>query len=115
MSDRITPEDLLARIESGRSLAVLDVRSDREFADGHVPGATHIPFWLISKRIADIPAGKEDEVVVYCGHGPRAILARRTLRKHGFTRVVFLEGHFSKWRTHGRREERGDERRIKPR
>lgn len=106
MSARITADELLARIESGAGPAILDVRSEREFADGHVPGAANVPFWLISRKIAEIPAGRDEELVVYCGHGPRAILAARTLRKRGFTRVVFLEGHFSKWRTNGRPEER---------
>jgi rhodanese-related sulfurtransferase len=34
------------------------------------------------------------------------MIAGRTLRKHGFTHLVFLDGHFSKWRSAGLREER---------
>jgi rhodanese-related sulfurtransferase len=71
-----------------------------------VPGAVHVPFWSVGKRIDDLPANKDDELVVYCGHGPRAMIAGRMLRKHGFTRLVFLAGHFSKWRSAGLREER---------
>ena len=105
MSDHISPDALLARIAMGTPPAILDVRTEREFADGHVPGATHVPFWQVSKRLAAIPASKDDELIVYCGHGPRALIAGRSLRKHGFTRVVYLEGHFSKWRSGGFREE----------
>ena len=105
MSHHITPDALLARIARGTPPAILDVRTEREFADGHVPGATHVPFWRVSKRLAAIPASKHDELIVYCGHGPRALIAGRCLRKHGFTRVVYLEGHFSKWRSGGFREE----------
>jgi rhodanese-related sulfurtransferase len=106
VSDHISPDALLARIAMGTKPAILDVRTEREFADGHVPGATHVPFWQVSKRLGAIPASKEDELIVYCGTGPRAMIAGRSLRKHGFTRVVYLEGHFSRWRSGGFREER---------
>jgi rhodanese-related sulfurtransferase len=106
MSEQITAERLLALIGSGAAPVILDVRSDREYAAGHVPGAAHLPFWQISKRASTIPANKDRELVVYCGHGPRAMIAGRALRKQGFTRVVYLKGHFSQWRSEGRREER---------
>ena len=107
MKDRIAARMLLARIVAGAAPAILDVRTGREFADGHVPGAVHVPFWQVGRRIDVIPARKDQELVVYCGHGPRAMIAGRTLRKHGFTHLVFLDGHFSKWRSAGLREERG--------
>ena len=106
MTDRIAARALLARIMADAAPPILDVRTAREFAKGHVPGAVNVPFWAVGKRIDAIPADKDDELVVYCGHGPRAMMARRTLRKHGFTHLVFLEGHFSKWRSAGLREER---------
>lgn len=101
----MTADDLEARMRAGTAPTILDVRSAREFARGHVPGAVHIPFWRVSARIADVPAGTRDELVVYCGHGPRARIAARALRRHGFTRLVYLDGHFSTWRREGRREE----------
>jgi len=106
VTGRIGARTLLARIASGAAPAILDVRTEREFANGHVPGAVHVPFWKVGKRIDVIPASKDDELIVYCGHGPRALIAGRTLRKHGFTHLVFLDGHFSKWRSAGLREER---------
>ena len=106
MRDRIAARTLLARIAAGAAPVILDVRSAREFADGHVPGAVHVPFWAVGTRIEAIAADKDEELVVYCGHGPRAMIAGRTLRRRGFTRLVFLDGHFSKWRSAGLREER---------
>jgi phage shock protein E len=106
VTDRIAARTLLARIAAGAAPVILDVRSAREFADGHVPGAVHVPFWAVGTRIEAIAANKDEELVVYCGHGPRAMIAGRTLRRRGFTRLVFLDGHFSKWRSEGLREER---------
>lgn len=103
--ERIRAEALLARMESGAAPVILDVRSRAEFARGHVPGARHIPFWRISRRIRELSLPPDAELVVYCGHGPRAVIAGQALRRHGFTRIRYLEGHFSKWRGAGLREE----------
>lgn len=103
---RISASRLLASIDAGDAPVILDVRSRAEFVAGHVPGARHIPFWRVSRRIGElaIPAGAE--LVVYCGHGPRAVFAAGALRRRGYTRITYLEGHFSKWRTAGLREEK---------
>ena len=103
--DRITADALLARIESGAAPVILDVRSRAEFANGHVPGARHMPFWRISRRSGELSLPHDTEVVVYCGHGPRAVMAAGALRRKGFTRITYLEGHFSRWRAAGLREE----------
>ena len=107
MSHTINASTLLQQMASGTAPVIVDVRSEREFRDGHVPGAVNVPFWHVSSNLAAIHSAKDHDLVVYCGHGPRAMIAGRALRKHGFTRVVYLKGHFSKWRSEGRREERG--------
>lgn len=104
-SRRIAAADLLAQIDDGTAPIVLDVRSRVEFVRGHVPGALHVPFWM-PWRLRTLAASREDPVVVYCGHGPRAQLAGRVLEKDGFTSVRYLAGHFSGWRRAGLREER---------
>lgn len=100
----ITPTALLAQIEAGTAPTILDVRSRREFVNGHVPGARHIPFWILPARTSEIPASQADPIVVYCGHGPRAYMAGAALRLSGFRRVVYLEGHMLQWRQAGLRE-----------
>ena len=94
----ITAADLHTRIEEGRAPAILDVRSEGEFAAGHVPGAVNIPFQRVDSRVADVPARPDDLLVVYCGHGPRAWMAARALRAHGFSDVIYLKGHWSAWK-----------------
>ena len=107
LPSHITGITLLAQIEAGNAPAVLDVRSEREFADGHVPGALHIPFWALPTRMSEISTSRAAPVVVYCGHGPRAYLAGAALRVSGFRRVVYLEGHMMKWRQAGLRQDVG--------
>ena len=101
----ITPSELLARIERGDAPTILDVRSALEYRHGHVPGAVHVPFWTIGAHLDDIHAKPQDELVVYCGHGPRAWRAGNVLKRRGFTNVVYLQGHMHGWRQAGLRED----------
>jgi len=101
----MTGSDLIARISAGTAPTILDVRSHREFASGHVPGALNVPFRELLRRVPAIPLSVDDPLVVYCRFGPRAWLAGAALRRHGFRRVEYLEGHMSEWQRAGLREE----------
>ena len=78
-------------------LVVLDVRSAFEYRRGHVPGAIHFPFWAIAFRPLRPPSWSAP-MVVYCGHGPRAWIARWLLQWRGAEHVCLLEGHMAGWR-----------------
>jgi outer membrane protein assembly factor BamB len=94
----ISPESLMAQITDGTAPVVLDVRSRKEFDAGHVPGAIHVPFWRIGSRWRTLIGMRENAVVLYCGHGPRAYIAGAVLKRRGFTQVTYLEGHMRKWK-----------------
>jgi len=104
---RITPRELLARIEAGTAPPVLDVRSRAEYEQGHVPGARHLPFWSVVVRREEVSALGEGPVVVYCGDGPRAEMAALALRLGGVRHVQLLEGHMRGWTRTGLPEEGG--------
>ncbi|HVQ17343.1 MAG TPA: MFS transporter, partial [Vicinamibacterales bacterium] len=46
---------LLGQIDSNTAPTILDVRSVKEFADGHVPGALNIPFESVGARAHELP------------------------------------------------------------
>ena len=102
----ISPAALLDRIGRGEAPAIVDVRSPGEFAGGHVPGAVNIPFASVLAQPDLVPAPTSEPVVVYCGHGPRAWLAGKALRRRGYARVIYMRGHMAAWRRAGLREER---------
>jgi rhodanese-related sulfurtransferase len=94
----IAPEALLHRIDRRDTVTVIDVRTAREFAAGHVPGAVNIPFQRIATGATEVAAAKHADVIVYCGHGPRAWIAGAALRRAGFRSVTYLRGHWAGWR-----------------
>jgi rhodanese-related sulfurtransferase len=42
----------------GEGPVVIDVRSEEEYAAGHIPGALHIPASELGSRLDEIPAGR---------------------------------------------------------
>lgn len=78
---------------------VLDVRSRAEFDAGHVPGSVNFPFWKLI--FSTPPVSPEHGVIVYCGHGPRAEIAKALLAVRGVQQVACLAGHWSGWKRAG--------------
>lgn len=96
----IAAAELLQRISADDAPLILDVRSDAEFASGHVPGAINIPHNEVAARLAEL-GDREGEVVVYCESGRRAARALSLLGEAGFTRLRHLSGDMAGWRGAG--------------
>lgn len=60
---------------------LLDVRSEKEYAQDHVEGAIHIPLDKLRASVPQLPAHRD--IFVYCGVGQRAYNAVRLLRMRG--------------------------------
>lgn len=76
---------------------VLDIREDKEYAEGHLPRARHIPLRQLSDKLGELAKWKEKPVLVTCRSGARAGAACRLLRASGFTQVVQLKGGITAW------------------
>jgi NADPH-dependent 2,4-dienoyl-CoA reductase/sulfur reductase-like enzyme/rhodanese-related sulfurtransferase len=68
---------------------ILDVRSQTEWDNWHLPEAMHIPVAELRRRIAEVPKGRP--VYVLCRSGFRSYLAATILRHNGFE-APFLSG-----------------------
>lgn len=80
---------------------VLDVREDKEWAEGHIPNARHIPMAQLSKRLAELDKLKDKPIVVSCRSGYRSASVCRTLKKNGFENVHNLAGGILAWEQAG--------------
>lgn len=82
---------------------VVDVREDREWQQGHIPGAIHVPLGQIGNRMNELEANKggDKPLVVACQSGNRSAMAAVRLRKAGFESVYNLEGGTAAWRQAG--------------
>jgi rhodanese-related sulfurtransferase len=71
----------------------LDVRQDREHADGHVPGVTHLELGRLAEAADRL--GAVDAVM--CGHGERAATAASILERAGRPGVAVVVGGPDDW------------------
>ena len=107
-ANEMTPRELHALIQSGKSPVIVDVRSGAEYRAGHIAGARHVPFWSAFWKADTLPVSGHDPVVVYCAHGPRASVAGWALNLAGIPNVVYLKGHMTGWRKEKLPEVRGE-------
>lgn len=80
---------------------ILDVRTQREFDGGHLPGATLVPVQVLQQRIDELEEYKERSVFVYCRTGNRSTVAARMLIDRGFRQVINLRRGIVEWQRAG--------------
>jgi phage shock protein E len=73
------------------------MRTPKEFAEGHVPGAINISHDQLEGRLSELDDDRDRDVVVYCRSGHRAGIALDMLEKAGFKRLYHLEGDYMGW------------------
>lgn len=96
----ITPSELDARCEAGEPLQIIDVRSARDYAKGHVPGAINIPLGEIRGRLDELDPNTP--TITYCNKGVSGNAGQNILLRHGFTAVFNLSGGNSNYQVHQR-------------
>ena len=86
-------------VESKTPHTLIDVRTQSEFKNGHIPGAVNIPLDKLRGRLDDISSKKA--VVVVCATGSRSASAARMLAKTGRTDIHNLQGGTMRWASQG--------------
>ena len=87
--------ELQARLDAGDDIALIDIRSDAELAQGILPNAEHLAMHLIPLRMHDLP--KDKDVVLYCRSGARSYHACAYLMQQGYTNVANVVGGIDAW------------------
>lgn len=90
MSNPIKPDELRER---GDRLKLFDIRKSPD--DRQIPGSVRVEGEALESG-DDLPFGKEEEVVLYCGSGNSCSRIAKTLRDRGFNAVA-LEGGYRAW------------------
>ncbi len=71
-------------------MAVIDVRTEAEWNNGHLEGAVLIPYGRIAEKIESVACDKSQKIYLYCRTGRRVQIAKGTLEKLGYSDVVNL-------------------------
>ena len=83
----ITAEEAKKLMDSESGYVILDVRTEQEYAEGHIPGAILIPDYEISEKAESVLTDKDQLILVYCRSGRRSKNAAAQLEEMGYTRI----------------------------
>ena len=88
----ITAEEAKQIMDTGEDYIILDVRTQEEYDEGHIPGALLIPDTEIEARAEEILTDKDQLILVYCRSGRRSKLAAEALVELGYTNIKEFGG-----------------------
>ena len=79
-----------ARDWLSKGAKVIDVRSEGEFQEKHLPGAVNIPLNRLRDEIARLAPNKEQPLLLHCLSGTRSGMGTSMLKKMGYRNVFNL-------------------------
>ena len=88
----ITAEEAKKLMDSESSYVILDVRTQEEYDQGHIPGAVLIPDYEIEQAAQDMLPDKDQLILVYCRSGRRSKNAAQVLAELGYTNIKEFGG-----------------------
>ena len=89
---QVSMEEAVEIMEEETGYIILDVRTEEEFSERHIPTAINIPNESIgSEELKELP-DKEQLVLVYCRSGNRSKQAAEKLTEMGYTNIVEFGG-----------------------
>ena len=83
----ITAEEAKQIMDTEEGYIILDVRTQEEYDEGHIPGAIVIPHDVIAEKAEEMLTDKDQRILVYCRSGRRSKLAAEILVELGYTNI----------------------------
>lgn len=81
----ITPEEAKKIMDTTTGYVILDVRTQEEYTEKHIPGAILVPDFEIAEQAANAMPDKNQMILVYCRSGRRSKEAAKQLEAMGYT------------------------------
>lgn len=85
------------------NLVILDVRTPKEFDQGHIEKAINIDFYSSSFKKDLSRLDRKKSYLVYCRSGNRSMQALKIMKELGFGKVASMTGGIIKWQNAGLR------------
>ena len=88
----ITAEEAKQIMDSEEGYIILDVRTQEEYDEGHIPGAIVISHEEITEKAEEVLTDKDQLILVYCRSGHRSKIAAEALVELGYTNIKEFGG-----------------------
>lgn len=97
----ISPGDVVKKIQAGKDIVLLDVRTLEEYEDEHLANALLLPVQELSQRtLTELGLGedaKNKEIILYCRSGARSQIAYNIMESLGYTNIKSVAGGMIHW------------------
>lgn len=94
--EQVNPFEAIRQLNDEQAV-VVDVRETKEYQEGHLKNALHIPLSDFKKRLTELDKFKSKSIIAYCRSGQRSFSACKMLKKAGFETVRNLQGGILAW------------------
>ena len=88
----ITAEEAKQIMDTEEGYIILDVRTQEEYDQGHIPGAIVISHEEIAEKAEQVLTDKDQLILVYCRSGRRSKIAAEALVELGYTNIKEFGG-----------------------
>ncbi|AGB41072.1 Rhodanese-related sulfurtransferase [Halobacteroides halobius DSM 5150] len=92
--ENISPREVEGKLND-KQIQILDVRTKREYKQGHIPKSLNIPVSKIESNLNKIDKNKE--IITVCASGMRSKKAAKKLVKAGYEKVKNMPGGMKAW------------------
>jgi rhodanese-related sulfurtransferase len=100
-STEVLAAEFMEMYNRGDDFVLIDVRTKREFDDGYIPGAVHIPYTELDTRIDELGLSKDQKIVLYCEAGVRSKKGANALLNREFTNIIDVTDGIRGWKALG--------------
>ncbi|RMF14970.1 MAG: rhodanese-like domain-containing protein [Gammaproteobacteria bacterium] len=91
----LSPQQVVLLLNRDEAV-VIDIRDKKDFAEGHVKGAYHIPMAKVAERASELDRFKGKTIVIADKMGQHASSVTKQLREKGYD-VVRMNGGIAEW------------------
>ncbi len=92
---QLLPEEAMALIDNNPDLVILDLRSQKEYDQGHISNAVYLPYKDLKAKMDELDQG--NAYLVYDTDGKDSLKASKLLAESGYSRIYTLVGGYKKW------------------
>lgn len=93
----VSPHEATRMLNADEAV-IVDVREKKDFNEGWITGAMHIPFASLKERSAELEKHKEKQIIIVDKMGQHSGMAGKTLKAEGFENVCRLQGGIAEWK-----------------
>ncbi len=93
----LSPAEVTRLLNSDEAV-VIDVRDKKDFAEGWITGAIHMPFASVESRIAELEKYKDKQIILVDKMGQHSGATGKILLAKGYENVCRLQGGISEWK-----------------